>query len=180
MLFRSGSNYYGRLRKAYGTFGGFEAGQDTGILHDPDADPEMIDSGATSNGRARQAQIKYTYAGPYGTVFTVCGENPVARFQSPFGQVDQDTNQIPNSAACSASGNVTANLPATTECLGTQAFFSPLQVSMPEWIATARINQPWGHLQLGGTLRTDTLNDGQYLYQSFIGAGVTLSGDVHP
>jgi hypothetical protein len=51
---------------------------------------------------------------------------------------------------------------------------------MPEWIATARINQPWGHLQIGGVIRNDRLNDGQYLNQSMVGYGGTVSGDVHP
>src|SRR6516165_7755382 len=42
-----------RLRKAYGTIGGLEAGQDTGILHDPDSDAELLDfgGGASAPGR---------------------------------------------------------------------------------------------------------------------------------
>jgi DcaP outer membrane protein/Porin subfamily len=171
-----------RLRKAYATLGGLLAGQDTGILHDPDADPELVDQGgmATAAGRGREAQVKYTYQGPYGTVFNIGGENPVPRLQSIFGQVDIDTQQIPNTAACSVTGNTAANLPATTACLGSNGFFSPLQATMPEWIATARINQPWGHLQVGGIIRNDRLDDGQFLNQSFIGYGGTISGDVHP
>jgi len=78
------------------------------------------------------------------------------------------------------TGNTTANLPATTACLGNAAFFSPLQAVMPEWIATARINTPAGHLQVGGFIRDDRLNDGQYLFQSYVGYGGTISGDVHP
>jgi hypothetical protein len=176
------SGWLMRLRKAYGTFGGLEAGQDTGILHDPDADPELVDQGggATTNGRSRSPQIRYTYQGPYGTVWTIGGENPTPRLNGPFGQVDYDTGQIPNIAACSVTGNNTAALPATVACLPSTAFFSPLKSGMPEWLATARVNQPWGHIQLGATLRTDQLDDGQYLNQQFLGGGVTLSGDVHP
>jgi hypothetical protein len=171
-----------RFRKGYATLGGLEAGQDTGILHDPDADPEMVDQGgaATSAGRARAALVKYTYEGPYGTVFTIGGENPVPRMQTTFGQVDIDSEQIPGIGACSASGNNATNLPATTACLGSGPFFSPLQAVMPEWIATARINQPWGHLQIGGIIRDDRLNDGQYLNTSYVGYGGTVSGDAHP
>jgi hypothetical protein len=51
---------------------------------------------------------------------------------------------------------------------------------MPEWIATARVNQPWGHAQIGAILRTDKLDDGQFLNQDFIGYGGTISGDAHP
>src|SRR3984893_7621936 len=171
-----------RFRKGYATLGGLEAGQDTGVLHDSDADPELVDQGgmATSAGRSRTAQVKYTYQGPYGTVFTFGGENPVPRMQSVFGQVDLDTEQIATIASCSVTGNTTTNLPSSTACLGNGAFFSALQAVMPEWIATARINQPWGHLQVGGIIRNDRLNDGQYLNESLVGYGGTISGDVHP
>jgi hypothetical protein len=177
--------FYNRLRKAYGTFAGFEAGLDNGIMHDADSDPELVDfgGGASSNGRGRESQVKYTYAGPYGTVFTVGGENPVPRLNGPFGQVDQDTNQIPSIAACSATGSggtLTALTPSSNACLGSSAFFSPLQSTMPEWIATARVNQPWGHLQIGGVVRNDRLDDGQFLDRNFIGYGGTISGDTHP
>ena len=47
-------------------------------------------------------------------------------------------------------------------------------------IGTARINNPWGHMQVGAVLRNAQLNDGQYLDRSFIGYGGTISGDVHP
>ena len=121
------SSYTPRLRKAYATFDGLEAGQDTGILHDPDADPELVDYGgqATSAGRAREAQVRYTYQGPYGTVFTFGGENPVPRLNGPFGQVDIDTSQIGNIAACSVTGNIVANLPSTTACLGSAGAIQP-------------------------------------------------------
>jgi DcaP outer membrane protein len=47
-------------------------------------------------------------------------------------------------------------------------------------IGTARINQPWGHLQVGAVVRTDQLDDGQYFNNTYIGYGGTVSGDVHP
>jgi DcaP outer membrane protein/Porin subfamily len=176
------SSWLPRFRKGYATLGGLEAGQDTGILHDPDSDPELVDFGgeASSNGRARVPQVKYTYAGPYGTVFVGGVEQNVPRLNGPFAQVDIDTNQIPNTAACSVTGNTAANLPATTACLGSNAFFSPLSARWPEANATARINQPWGHVQIGATVRTDTLNDGQFLDRTYVGYGGTISGDAHP
>ena len=176
------SSWLPRFRKGYASLGGLLAGQDTGIMHDPDADPELVDFGgeATGAGRARQPQVKYTYAGPYGTVFTAGVENNVPRLNGPFGQTNIDTNQIPTATACSVTGNTTANLPVTTACLGSGAFFSPLTSSWPELIGTARINQPWGHLQIGAVVRTDELNDGQYLDQKYIGYGGTIGGDAHP
>src|SRR6516225_7474342 len=135
---------FARLRKAYGTFAGFEGGLDTGILHDGDAD---------RNGRLRTTLLKYTYAGPYGTVFNAGIEQPDATISTHFGKNDIDTNQIPNITACSPtglSGNVPSNIPATNACLGSFSFFDTLQATMPEFVATARTNQPWGHLAIGG------------------------------
>ncbi len=174
-----------RFRKGYAVLGGLLAGQETGIFHDPDADAEYVDQGgeATSNGRARVPQVKYTYQGPYGTVFVGGFEQPVPRLQGPFGQVDIDVEQIPNIAACSVTGSggtLTTQTPSTLACLGNNAFFSPLKSGWPEAIATARINQPWGHLQIGGVVRTDQLNDGQYLDRTYVGYGGAISGDVHP
>src|SRR5215469_14846377 len=174
---------FGRLRKAYGTFAGFEGGLDVGILHDPDADPELIDGTATTNGRSRMTLLKYTYAGPYGTVFNIGIEQPDATISTPFGKNDIDTNQIPGITACTATGlngNVPSNVPATNACVSSFAFFDPLVASMPEYVATARSNQPWGHVQIGGVLRQQVMNDGQYLFQQYRGAAGTIAGDVHP
>jgi hypothetical protein len=173
-------NEFARLRKAYGTFAGFEAGLDTGIAHDPDADPELIDGDATTNGRLRTTQARYTYAGPYGTVFTVGGEQPDSTISTVFGKNDIDTNNVPNISACSATGNTVPNLPVTTQCGSSFAFFSAQQATMPEWAATARVNQPWGHLQIGGVLRNQVLNDGQYYFSNILGYMGTISGDAHP
>jgi hypothetical protein len=176
------SGWIPRLRKAYGTMGGLLAGQETGIFHDPDADAELLDfgGGASSAGRARVPQVKYTYQGPYGTVFTAGIENPEPQAVTQFGSIAVDTNTIPTIAPCSATGNTAANLPATTACVGTAAFLDPLKVSWPELIGSARINQPWGHMRVGFMVRDNQLNDGQYLDQSFIGYAGTISGDAHP
>src|SRR6266446_5373169 len=118
------SGWAPRLRKAYGTMGGLLVGQDTGLFHDPDADAELIDfgGGASSAGRARAPQVKYTYQGPYGTVFTAGFENPVPRAMGPFGQIDIDSQVAATTAPCSVTGNTAATLPATTACSPSTAF----------------------------------------------------------
>jgi hypothetical protein len=176
------SGWAPRLRKAYGTMGGLLAGQETGVLHDPDADPELLDFGgpASTPGRSREPQVKYTYQGPYGMVFTGGFENPVPRVMGPFGQFDIDSQVTGTIAPCSVTGNTAAALPVTTACIPSGVFTDALKTSYPELIGTARINQPWGHLQIGGVVRTDTLNDGQFLDRSYVGYGGTISGDVHP
>ena len=128
------------------------------MFHDPDADAELLDFGgqASSAGRARAPQVKYTYQGPYGLVLTGGFENPVPRMLSTFGSTDIDTLAVPTIAPCSVTGNTAAALPVTTACIGSSAFFDALKSSWPEMIGTARINNPWGHMQVGVVLRTDT------------------------
>src|SRR6516162_8159357 len=174
---------FARLRKAYGTFAGFEGGLDVGIMHDGDADPELIDGGASTNGRLRTTQLKYTYAGPYGTVFNFGGEQPDATISTPFGKNDIDSNAIPGISACSPTGiagNVPSNTPSTNACLSSFSTFNTLQAVAPEVVATARTNQPWGHITIGGVLRNQVMNDGQYLYRNYLGGAGTIGGDVHP
>jgi hypothetical protein len=104
----------------------------------------------------------------------------VPRLNGPFGQIDIDSNQIPQATACSVTGNTAAATPVTTACLGSGSFFSPLTRSWPELIGTARINQPWGHIQIGGVVRNTELNDGQYMDRNTVGYGGQISGDAHP
>jgi hypothetical protein len=175
------SGWVPRFRKGYGTIGGFLAGQETGIFHDPDADAELLDfgGGASSAGRSRVPQVKYTYQGPYGTVLTVGMENPDAEAVTPAGKLSFD-NAATASTSCSVTGNTTTALPATTACVPNNAFLNPLKTSWPTFVGSARINNPWGHMRVGAFVRNDQLNDGQHLDQSFVGYGGTMSGDVHP
>ena len=125
-------------------------------------------------------QVKYTYQGVYGTVWTAAIENPEPQMVSRFGSVAVDSNTIPGISPCSTTGNTAANLPATTACVGSAAFFNPLQASWPELTGTARINQPWGRLQVGLMMRNNRLNDGQYLNQDYLGYAGMISGNAHP
>src|SRR5439155_1723593 len=99
-------------------------------------------SGAANGGQLNNqgGQIKHTYQGPYGSVFTAGMENPVADIATTFGNTYIDVNQIPNIATCTANvfpaGTTVQN---DLACLGNIAFFSPLQNTMPDWVATARI-----------------------------------------
>jgi hypothetical protein len=175
------SGWVPRFRKGYATMGGLLVGQETGIFHDPDADAELLDfgGGASTAGRSRVPQVKYTYQGPYGTVWVLGMENPDAEGVTAGGKISFD-NAATASTSCSVTGNTTAATPATTACVPNSAFLNPLKVGWPEIIGSARINQPWGHVRTGFFVRNGQLNDGQYLDQSFVGYGGTISGDVHP
>src|SRR4029450_13660965 len=87
-------------------------------------------------------------------------------------------NQIPTSAACAAltqtalttaTTNAATNI--TNSCLGNAAFFNAAQNIAPDFVARWRIEQPWGHLQIGTAVRDITLNDGEYVHKSWLGYG---------
>ena len=128
-------------------------------------------------------------------MFTAGIEQPDATIDTIFGKNDIDSNSVPSIAPCSATGNTvgvstavtaangtvgTVDTPVTTACASSFAFFDTLQATMPEYAATARVNQPWGHLQLGGVLRDQVMNDGQYFNSNILGYVGTISGDAHP
>ena len=148
----------------------------------PTPTPKLLDfggSGRTSGGRARR-RSNTPIRVPTARCLRPGSRTRSRRMWTQFGQIDIDTLAVPTIAPCSVTGNTAANLPATTACIGSTAFFNALKSSYPELIGTARINQPWGHVQIGAMVRTDQLNDGQFLDQSYVGYGGTISGDVHP
>ena len=73
-----GDSLQPRLRYAYGTLGGFLAGQAISNFSDADADTESMEFGGAmgSTGGQRIPQVRYTLAGPYGSAFSVSAENP--------------------------------------------------------------------------------------------------------
>src|SRR5207245_3592164 len=83
-----------RLRYAYGTLGGFLAGQANSNFADPDANPETLDFGGPVGqaGVVRIPQVRYTYAGPWGSAWSVSLETPDTDLATPVGLVEQDSN----------------------------------------------------------------------------------------
>ncbi len=81
-------NLVPRLRYAYGTLGGFLAGQANSNFSDPDANPETIDFGGDVGqaGVVRIPQVRYTYAGPYGSAWSASLETPRNRHHHPGRQ----------------------------------------------------------------------------------------------
>src|SRR5258708_16424969 len=76
-----------RLRYAYGTLGGFLAGQATSNFSDPDANAETLDFGGPIGqaGVTRIPQIRYTIAGPWGRAWSAAAETPKTDFFTPAG-----------------------------------------------------------------------------------------------
>jgi len=188
------NGYIPRIRQGYATLGGLLMGQTTGTFTDNDADPELLDFGGTtgSTGRSRLPMIRYTYPLPYGMSIAVAAENPDADFSGPFGGFQTDTNGVPTASNCAAftqsaltaatlTGGVLATTNAATNisnlCAGSAAFFNAAQNLAPDFVSRWRIEQPWGHLQIGTVVRDITLNDGEYLNRSWIGYGGSISGN---
>src|SRR6266481_4756841 len=75
-LTHNSDNLAPRLRYAYGTLGGFLAGQANSNFSDPDANAETLDfSGPVGQaGRSRVPQFRYTLAGPWASAWSIAAE----------------------------------------------------------------------------------------------------------
>jgi Porin subfamily len=184
-----GDSLLPRLRFAYGTLGGFLAGQALSNFSDADADTESMEFGGAmgSTGGNRIPQVRYTLAGPYGSAFSVSAEQPVTGVIVPSGTISND--QVLAGSVNGATSPVAGLVPAFcngVSCTGTgittgtttQANFA--QTRAPTLTAATYWSQPWGHIDFAGELMPLFVNDGHYLSQEFLGYGGHLAGDVHP
>ena len=186
-----------RLRYAYGTLGGFLAGQANSNFADPDANPETLDFGGPAGeaGIVRVPQVRYTYAGPWGSAFSASAEAPETDVLTPGGQVQTDTNLSQNAVSnsvgsastngCVANGVITGASPATETAgftnTSTCAVTSNITKSpAPDLTFASYWSQPWGHVDFRGVVRDLEINDGRYVSQQFLGYGGGVSGDVKP
>jgi Porin subfamily len=185
-----------RLRYAYGTLGGFLAGQANSNFSDPDANPETLDFGGPAGeaGIVRTPQVRYTYAGPYGSAWSAAIEAPETDVLTPAGLINTDTNLGQNPVSNTASGAftngciangvvngatsaVTAGFTNTSTCsLATNFTKSPA----PDLTFASYWAQPWGHVDFRGVVRDLEINDGKFVSQQFLGYGGGVSGDVRP
>src|SRR6266478_901383 len=126
-----------RLRFAYGTLGGFLAGQANSNFADPDANAEVLDFGGPIGqaGLSRIPQVRYTVAGPWGSAWSAALETPETDLLTPAGAISSDGNiggttnanspgpQFVAATTCVANGNIistTVNAGTGSACtLGT-------------------------------------------------------------
>src|SRR5215510_6248796 len=120
-----GDSLVPRLRFAYGTLGGFLAGQALSNFSDSDADTESVDFGGAmgSTGGQRIPQVRYTIAGPWGSAFSVSAESPTTSMQTPAGLISSDTNF----SSSGTTGPVLPNIP--TICNGVPCAGAGTQIS---------------------------------------------------
>src|SRR5215831_10483770 len=188
-----GDSLVPRLRFAYGTLGGFLAGQALSNFSDADADTESMEFGGSlgSTGGNRIPQVRYTLAGPYGSAFSVSAEQPVTGIIVPGGTIsnDQLLATSVNGAPGPQTSPVAPLIPATCNgvpCTGTgivtgttlQA--NPAQTFAPTMTAASYWAQPWGHVDFAVEMMPMRVNDGRFVDRTFIGYGGHFSGDVKP
>jgi Porin subfamily len=178
-----GDSIHPRLRFAYGTLGGFLAGQALSNFSDADASVETMSFGGVIGGTGGQRipQVRYTVPGPYGSAFSVSAENPFSTVITPGGVESSDR-------ALSGAGNSTTpaqgvigpicNGIPCTGAGGRQA--NPATTRMPTFTFASYWAQPWGHVDIAGAVRWQSFNDGGFVNQNFLGYAGHFSGDVHP
>ena len=186
-----------RLRYAYGTLGGLLAGQANSNFADPDANPETLDFGGPAGeaGVVRIPQVRYTYAGPWGSAFSAAAEAPETDVLTPGGLLQTDTNLSQNPVSNSVSGASTNGCVANGVVNGASAATltpgftntSTCAVSSnitkspaPDLTFASYWSQPWGHVDFRGVVRDLEINDGKFVSQQFLGYGGGVSGDVRP
>src|SRR5262249_6547302 len=110
-------NLVPRLRYAYGTLGGFLAGQATSNFSDPDANGESLDFGGNVGepGKVRIPQIRYTMPAWWGSSFSVSAETPETDIGTPAGVMGSDAGVIPTATtSCTVTTLGAATTCATT------------------------------------------------------------------
>jgi hypothetical protein len=180
-------NLVPRLRYAYGTLGGFLAGQATSNFSDPDAVTETLDFGGNVGdpGHVRVPQIRYTMPAWWDSSFSVSAETPETTIFTPIGpSFGSDAGVIPAiTTSCTAGAPVLLTPPVCTSVLLVSGV-TPVNIakaSAPDLTAAWYFGRPWGHIDLSAVLRPGLeASDGRFLAKRFIGYGGHVGLDVNP
>jgi hypothetical protein len=154
-----------RLRLAYGTLGGFEAGQNWVPGNDLEASPTILDfyGSVGTWGFARAPQIGYKFplpvAGPLGgSTLGVYAVSPQTEMATPVGGIESDDQ---SAASSPALGDLAVN---------------PTKYDLPDFAGVWNLERPWGHFQLHGVVTHPVVDDGHLINRSFWGYGGGVSG----
>jgi hypothetical protein len=181
-----------RLRLAYGTLGGFMAGQNWVPVTDLEAADETLNASGEAGvfGFARAPEVGYkTPPLPWmwnGTI-GVYAIQPETSLGTPGGAVISDTAAV---GSCAGITEVAANSvsslctnSADSLLLGSplaeELSINPTKMQVPDANVVLNWEEPWGHFQLKGIAQDLDLNDG-IIAQNFIGYGGGFSGNVKP
>jgi hypothetical protein len=182
-------NLLPRLRYAYGTLGGFLAGQATSNFSDPDANGETLDFGGNVGepGHVRIPQVRYTMPAWWGASFSVSAETPDTIIANPNGLEASDAGVVPILTTSCPTG-ATASIGTATASTCTTALLTsgntPLNIAKstaPDLTAAWYLPQQWGHIDLSGVLRPGVdVTDGRFFDHQFIGYGGHIGVDIKP
>ena len=190
-----GDSIHPRLRYAYGTLGGFLAGQAISNFSDADADTESMEFGGAmgSTGGLRVPQVRYTVAGPYGSAFSVSAENPFTTVITPGGVQSTDQAISGNGSSGTPPSGLNPTICNGVPCTGINGTTSivtsgasqtrtnnPTVTKAPILTAASYWAQPWGHVDFAAVMRFYEVADGTNISQKFFGYGGHISGDVKP
>jgi len=176
-----GDSLLPRLRFAYGTLGGFLAGQAISNFSDADADTESLEFGGAmgSTGGQRIPQVRYTLAGPWGSAWSMSAETPWTSTMTPAGILSSDTN-----TTALPGGPGTNTIPAICNgiaCAGAGGMINdPNRSIAPNLTFASYWAQPWGHVDLAGIITPMNVNDGKFISRNYLGYGGHGSFDVKP
>ncbi|MBV8096631.1 MAG: porin [Acetobacteraceae bacterium] len=176
-----------RLRLAYGTLGGFLAGQAESNFRDSDAEPETLDFGGPAGeaGPPRIPQVRYSLTGPWSSVWSISAESPQTEVITPAGLVTTDFNtaSLPSGPGPVTSATTTgcvANGVTISTTTGCTLSGNPAKNTAPDVAFSSYWSQPWGHIDFRGILRNLDFQDGHLISKQYLGYGGGISGDVKP
>ncbi len=156
-----------RLRLAYGTLGGFLAGQAWVPVRDLRSHPTIFDLGGDAGefGYDRAPWLGYTWRLPYGMSFLVAAVDPATSFWSPAGGLEVDS---------AGTGIAGSNTPPTGLAV------NPAKSTLPDGNFVLRLERPWGEITGAAVVQKLELQDGAFLTKNYVGYGGGVSGHVIP
>ncbi|HEU0218162.1 MAG TPA: DcaP family trimeric outer membrane transporter [Stellaceae bacterium] len=173
-----------RLRYAYGTLGGFLAGQATSNFADPDANGEVIDFGGNVGepGHVRVPQVRYTMPAYWGTSLSFSAETPSTQIATGAGLEASDAGVTPTATTtCTVTAIGVATTCSTSVLTSGVTPLNPAKASAPDFTAAWYWPQQWGHLDFSAVLRPGIdMTDGRYFSKQFVGYGGHFGIDFKP
>jgi hypothetical protein len=161
-----------RLRLAYGTLGGFIAGQAFVPVYDLDAHAELLDfcGDVGAFGYSRAPLVGYKWALPWGTSFGAYLVYPQTGVYTPAGSIDTTIS----------GGTVGSSPIASNAAQVTGLDVNPTKSTFPDVNMVLRWQQPWGHLQISSVIQDLELEDGAFVSKQYIGYGGGIGANVKP
>jgi hypothetical protein len=156
-----------RLRLAYGTLGGIEAGQNWVPGLDLESTAQIFDffgvPGVWGYARAPQIGYKFPLAFP-GATLGLYLVQPTGELATAGGAFESD---------CGGQ-----TLATGSNCFAPTVAENPLKDPLPDFAPVLHFEQPWGELTVAGVVRDTQIKDTHFLDKSFLGYGGGISGNV--